>query len=270
MPDADIAFLKALAEEAGALLMTHFGRLKGYERKGARDLVTTADKEAEQLIVRRIRERFPEDAILAEESSNEEHGESRLWIVDPLDGTTNFVHGLPHFAVSIAWVIDGKPRLGCVYNPFLGECFSAESGGGAFLGGERVSVSGTAELSDAVLATGFHYQRESLPDSNVAHFSDLVMRVRGVRRLGSAACDLCYLAMGRYDGFWELELSPWDVAAGGLIAEEAGAKVSDFRGGDDWLYGRQILAAAPGLHAPMARVLGDADPTRLPGPLFRG
>jgi myo-inositol-1(or 4)-monophosphatase len=213
-------------------------------------------------VLARLRQAFPNDAILSEESLPDQKMAPRLWILDPLDGTTNFVHKLPHFAVSLAFYEGGAPVAGCVYNPLLAECYVAARGGGAFLNGARLSCSTQTELSECLLTTGFHYRLEQVNDNNLQHFIDLALQVRGVRRLGSAALDLCYTAEGRYDGFWELHLSAWDVAAGVLIAEEAGCRVSDFQGGDDWLFGGRLLAANPELHG---KVLGVLNRQRQPG-----
>ena len=262
--NADQVWLTDLSRAAGAVLLEHFGHVT-VEKKGARDLVTAADRAAERLILDGIRRRFPQDLILAEESCPDTTPRGRTWIVDPLDGTTNFVHGIPHFAVSIALVDNGVPLLGCVFNPALEECFSAAQDAGAFLGTQRLQVSHTQLLSEAVLCTGFHYRMELKADSNLQHFCDLAPLTRGLRRLGSAALDLCYAAAGRYDGFWELHLSPWDVAAGALVAKEAGAEVTDFRGGPDWLLGGEIVAANPAMAAALRAVLRNADPARLPG-----
>lgn len=266
----DIGFVEEIAREAGEVLLTHWGRLDAVEKKGARDLVTAADRESEAHVVARIRERFKDDAILAEEEHSTESAAPRLWIVDPLDGTTNFVHRIPHVAVSIAWCEEGQVTVGCVHNPVLDACYTALRGGGARLNGRPINASDTSQLSEALLATGFHYRREFQPDSNLQHFVDFGTQVRGLRRLGSAACDLCYVAEGRFDGFWELWLAPWDVAAGGLIAAEAGCKVTGFEGGDDWLFGRRIVAANPTLAPVIREVLASADPDRLPGPRWDG
>jgi myo-inositol-1(or 4)-monophosphatase len=160
--------------------------------------------------------------------------------------------------------------FGCVHNPILDECYTAARGGGAFLNGQPIRCGDTAELSESLLATGFHYRLESQPDSNLQHFVDLATRVRGIRRLGAAACDLCYVADGRFDGLWEPWLEAWDVAAGSLIAREAGCAVTDFDGGDDWLFGRRIVAANPRLAPQIRDALAATDADRLPGPAWDG
>ena len=264
-----LEFLEEVAREAGEILMRHHGRLSRVHKKGARDLVTEADREAERHILARICDRFPGDGIIAEESLPESRRAHRLWIIDPLDGTTNFVYRIPHFAVSIAFYLEGRPLLGCVFNQRLDECFTAARGGGAHKNGGRISCNGTTRLSEALLATGFAYRREEKADSNLQHFVDMVLLARGLRRLGSAALDLCYVAEGVLDGFWELHLSAWDVAAGALIAAEAGALVTDFDGEGEWLFGGRIVAAPAELSAEIRRVLLAADPRDLPGPLYR-
>lgn len=250
-----MAFIEEVSREAGAVLMQHYGKLTRVDKKGKRDLVTAADRGAEASVLARLRSAFPRDAILSEESLPDQRMAPRLWVLDPLDGTTNFVHKIPHFAVSLAFYEGGAPVAGCVFNPLLDECYRASRGGGAFLNGARLACSPQTDLSECLLTTGFHYKLEQMKDNNLQHFVDLALQVRGVRRLGSAALDLCYTAEGRYDGFWELHLAAWDVAAGVLIAREAGCRVSDFAGGDDWLFGGRVLAANPTLHQKVLDVL---------------
>jgi myo-inositol-1(or 4)-monophosphatase len=248
-------FVEEVAREAGSVLMKHYGKLTRVDKKGRRDLVTAADREAEAHVIARIHQAFPGDAILAEETRADQKMAPRIWILDPLDGTTNFVHRLPHFATSLGFFEGGEPAAACVHNPLLDECYTAARGKGARLNGVKISCSGQTDLKECLLTTGFHYRLEQLEDNNLQHFIDLALEVRGVRRLGSAALDLCYTADGRYDGFWELHLSAWDVAAGVLIAEEAGCRVTDFRGGAEWLFGGQVLAANPQLHAKVLEVI---------------
>ena len=268
MSDVSLGFVVEIAREAGEILFAAERNALQVEKKGHRDLVTQADKASEAQLIARIKAAFPHHRIIAEESQSldQDLAEGPTWILDPLDGTTNFVHGIPHVAVSVGFYESGVPQAACVLNPRLDECFAAERGKGATLNGAPILCSKTKALMDAVLATGFHYQRESLPNSNVEHFRDFIYKVRGMRRLGAASLDLCYVAAGRMDGFWELSLSPWDVAAGALVAAESGALVTDFEGGGSWLTGGQIVAANPSLHKEMMRVLGSADPDQLPGP----
>ncbi len=247
--------LEEMAREAGRILMTHFGRLADGEVdfKGKRDLQTVADRESESYLTGEIGRRFPDHGVLAEESFR---GDERatldsgqpVWIVDPLDGTTNFVHELPTFTVSLGVVDRDGPLAGAVFAPRLEEMFLAVRGEGARLNGRDLRVSSNAKLMDAVLATGFAYRVDEIAEDNLDHFCHLIPRTRAIRRFGSAALDLAYTAAGRFDGFWELHLSPWDVAGGACLIREAGGVVTDMKGGDDWLFGRHIVAASPALH----------------------
>ncbi|MBK8178902.1 MAG: inositol monophosphatase [Planctomycetes bacterium] len=242
------------ARDAGALLMEHFGRLRPEQvrsKQVERDLVTAADLASERLIVARLRQAFPEHAIEAEEETRDRpragDGAEWRWFLDPLDGTVNFVHQLPCFAVSLALYRGAIPQVGVVLAPRLGETFHAVRGKGAFLDGRPLSVSRTGELKHAILATGFPYRRDQ-PANNLENFGRFFHEIRGERRFGSAALDLCYVAAGRFDGYWELALSPHDVAAGALIVLEAGGRVSDAQGGQDWLRAGHIVASGPDLH----------------------
>lgn len=254
---------REIAEEAGAVLMRHHERLRPdqIDRKGRIDMVTVADHESEELIKQRLATAAPGHLIVAEESAPEAGAlpvdampaDVPRWYVDPLDGTTNFVRGFPFFAVSMACWLGGEPLAGVVHAPYLGETFYAARGEGAFLeerrqGTRRLAVTATDRLEDAILATGFHYDRKTLVANNVGNFTNLILDVRGVRRAGAAAIDLAYVAAGRLDGFWEPYLSAWDVAAGILLIREAGGVVTDFSGGDDYLHGRSLVAAGPALH----------------------
>jgi len=241
-----------LAQGAGELLLRSFGRLHrddATRKAGARrDLVSEADVAAENHLVERIP---AADDVLGEEGSARETGAARRWIIDPLDGTVNFLHGIPFWAVSVALVEDGALAEAAVHAPALGWTFAAARGRGATLNGEPVRVSGTAAIEDSILATGFAYRRNELPDHNFDNFEALGMRAAGVRRLGAAAIDLALVAAGRIDGFWELHLSPWDVAAGILLVREAGGRVTDFAGGEDLtalLDGRNLVATNGAIH----------------------
>lgn len=241
-----------LARRAGARLLEHFGRLDPAEirsKSAARDLVSVADLDSERCLVEGLRAAWPEHAIEAEEETHDAPAapDQPRWFLDPLDGTVNFVHGLPVFAVSMGLWQGDVPLVGVVHAPRLGETFRAVRGGGATLDGRPVRVSACAKLAEAVLATGFPYRRETLAHSNLENFQAFFYEVRGLRRMGSAALDLCYTAAGRYDGFWELHLSPHDVAAGGLIVREAGGRVADADGGEDWLRGGSLVASGPAL-----------------------
>jgi len=250
--DAALELAKSSALEAGGLLLDGFESLsdEGVRSKAvARDLVTDVDLASERLIVERIRSAFPEHAIEAEEEVRDAEDEERpRWIIDPLDGTINFVHGLPAFGVSVALYVGLVPQVGVVHLPRLGETYWAARGGGAHGPSGALRVRETSDLGDAVLATGFPYGRNELEHDNLANFGRFFYDVRGLRRMGSAALDLAYVAAGRLDGFWELHLGPHDVAAGALLVMEAGGVVTDADGGGGWLRGGHIVAAGPALH----------------------
>ncbi len=255
--ERDLETARALAEEAGRLLLAWRERLDDMEvgsKSAARDLVTEADLASERLLLEGLERAFPHDGVLAEESGRH-GGDGPAWYVDPLDGTVNFVHRLPMFAVSLARVVDGEPELAVVHLPLLGETFTARRGGGARLGRRPLQVSATDRLADALLATGFPYRRHVLLRNNLEEFVRLFLHQRGIRRMGSAACDLAYVAAARLDAFWELHLAPWDVAAGGLLVREAGGVVDAFRPGGDWLHGRNLLAGPAPLVAELRRLL---------------
>ena len=240
------------AEVAGDLLLSYYGQLRREhaERKGGRqrDLVTKADREAEKLLVDRIP---GSDDVLGEEGSLRLTGADRLWVIDPLDGTVNYLHGIPFWAVSIA-IIEGNELLaGIVHAPKLNQTFTALRGDGCRLNGDTVGVSASASIGEAIMATGFAYNRNEIPDNNLDNWARITLAAAGVRRMGAAALDLAYTACGRLDGFWELHLSPWDVAAGTLLVREAGGRVSDFSGAEDIdaiLEGRNIVASNGRIH----------------------
>jgi myo-inositol-1(or 4)-monophosphatase len=246
-----------LAREAGAIQRERYETAIRIDTKTASiDLVTEVDHACEALIIEGIRAGRPGDAILAEEGGGEDTpGAEWRWIVDPLDGTMNYAHGYPRFCVSIGIERAGVPTLGIVYDPLLDECFGATRGAGATLNDRPIRVSEEAELGRALLATGFAYDVHRSEDDNVDHFAHFVKRARGLRRDGSAALDLCYVAAGRFDGFWELKLHPWDVAAGNLIVEEAGGRTSDFQGAASAGDGRQTVASNGRVHDAMIEVL---------------
>lgn len=238
------------------------------QSKGARrELVTAADRAAEAIVVGGLLAAFPAHAMLAEEGVLTTQGQASkvadwTWIVDPLDGTTNYVHGLPHFAVAIALAYRNEPVVGVVHAPALGETFVGARGHGAkrvFADGREqvLQVTRTSHFGDALLATGFSYNRnEPGRDDNTGHVAAILPHCRDLRRLGSAELDLCYVAAGSYDGYWELYLAPYDVAAGAVLVREAGGCVSDWRGGQDWLFGQQVLATNGLLHDELRRRLG--------------
>lgn len=246
-----LAFVQKIARKAGAFLRTQQGHIRRQDiaRKSSwRDLVTKADIASERMLVKEIRAKFPKHAIFSEEETKEWDMDRPLWLIDPIDGTINFVHGHPHFAVSIGVYVGGKPKYGVVYNPIIDELFSAEVGKGATLNGKRIKVSTEKKLADSLLATGFPYLRNRIANNNLNNFSQLSLEVRGIRRIGVASLDLAYVACGRFDGFWELHLQPYDVAAGALIVREAGGKVTDFEAKDSWLRSGNIIATNGKIH----------------------
>ncbi len=248
---------EGIARDAGALLLEFDGRPLDIRMKGDIDLVTRADAASEALILGALRDRFPEHGILAEESgASGGVSAGRRWVVDPLDGTTNFAHGIPIWSVSIAVVDEaGVPEAGVVFDPTRGECFSAARGGGAFLDGEAIRISNADDLGSALLVTGFPYDIRTTDVDNLDHFARFMKRCRAVRRLGSAAIDLAWVAAGRFDAFWELKLHPWDVAAGFLLVEEAGGRVVRFDGDACDIWSDEILAGPEALLPAMSEVL---------------
>jgi myo-inositol-1(or 4)-monophosphatase len=239
--------MTTIAREAGALLMEYFNQHIKIEYKGEADLVTVADRKSEALIRERIRNRWPSHDILGEEEGLRDTGSEYRWYVDPLDGTTNFAHGFPVFCVSMALRYRDRTLAGVCYDPSRNELFAAESGQGASLNDAPIRVSKVSRLAESLLATGFpSHKRHKNP--NIHFYHQITLRTHGVRRAGSAALDLCSVACGRFDGFWEFNLNPWDTAAGVLIVEEAGGKVTDFAGGPFQLNSRETLASNRLIH----------------------
>jgi myo-inositol-1(or 4)-monophosphatase len=237
-----------IAREAGALLMEYFHNRVAVEYKGDADVVTEADRKSEALIRERIRSVWPSHDVLGEEQGLVDTGSEYRWYVDPLDGTTNFAHGFPVFCVSMALEHKGQRIAGVIYDPTRDELFSAERGNGAYLNGKKIQVSKVANLAECLVATGFpSHKRHKNP--NIFFYHHITLRTHGVRRPGSAALDLCSVACGRFDGFWEFNLNPWDTAAGVLIVQEAGGTVTDFRGGAFQLASRETLASNGLVHA---------------------
>ena len=248
--------LEHLAHAAGEILRASYGQRLQVDHKGVIDLVTDADHRSEAYLLGEIRSRFPGHKIFAEESGETAGADGQVWYIDPLDGTVNYAHGLPIFSVSIAFAVAGKMQFGVVYDPMRDECFSGQSGQGAWLNGQPLHVADTQILDHALLVTGFPYDIRTNPANNLDHYARFALRSQGVRRLGSAALDLCYVAAGRFDGYWELRMNAWDIAAGGLIAEQAGARVTNLVGKADYIAPPQsILAANPQLHQQMLAVL---------------
>ncbi len=244
------------ARRGGAVLRERWGQVRTIELKGGIDLVTDADRASEAALLEFLRGRFPGAAVLAEESGASGAGEGGLrFYVDPLDGTTNYAHGVPHFAVNVAVADAAGLAAGATYDPLRDELFTGGRGLGAFLGKERLRHSGRAALGGSLLVTGFPYDVHEKYEYPLALFGAFIRKARAVRRFGSAALDLAYVAAGRFDGFWELDLKPWDLAAGIVIAREAGATVVDLDGGERMLETGDIVSAAPALVAPMLAVI---------------
>ena len=251
----------AAAREAGGLLLGRLGRLRAIEYKGEVDLVTEADRESEAMLVRRLGALLPEASILAEEGTGTERDSELRWIVDPLDGTTNFAHGFPMFTVSIG-LEEGRDRLvGVVHDPTRAETFTAVRGAGARLNGEPIHVSATASLDRALLATGFPYDMRRTRRDNLTQFAAFAKLAQGIRRGGSASLDLCYVACGRLDGYWEEKLQPWDVAAGALMVEEAGGRVTGYFGEAFDPRARHLVGSNGRFHDAMVELLGGLEST---------
>ncbi len=245
--------LEAL-QTAGRIISKNFNKKKKITYKGDIDIVTETDKKAESAVIGVIEKNFPNDAILAEESGFKRKAKRR-WIIDPIDGTTNFFHSFPHVAVSIAYEEDEEILLGGVFDPVKNELFFAQKGKGAKLNGKKICVSETKKLSSSLLATGFPYDRKKYPDEYLKLFKLFMKTSMGIRRCGVASLDLCYVACGRIDGFWELKLKPWDTAAGILIVTESGGRVTNFKGKKFNIFMPEIVAANKNISREMTRLL---------------
>jgi myo-inositol-1(or 4)-monophosphatase len=243
------------ARSAGEILKEKFGKVQNIVKKGEIDLVTEADLAAEEVILEILRNHFPKDHILSEEAGTRDGSSGRTWIVDPLDGTTNFAHGFPLFGVSIALEVNKEIVLGIVYNSFMGEFFEAQKGQGAFLNGNPIHVSNAGKLSDALLSTGFPYDIRERSNRIFRRFQTMVISSQGVRRGGSAAVDLCYVAAGRLDAHWEENLKPWDTAAGAVIVLEAGGTLTTCEGLPFTPYLKSMVACTPMIHGEMVEAL---------------
>jgi myo-inositol-1(or 4)-monophosphatase len=253
-------FARNLARKAGGLLAEKFTRHNPVYYKGTIDLVTEADKMSEELILAEISRRYPDHGILSEESAAKNEQASMRWIIDPLDGTTNYAHGFPFFCVSIALEKEGVVVLGVVYDPIRDDLFSAGLGSGAYLNGKKLHVSSVNDLSHSLLATGFPYDIRVSPDNNLNYFNVMVKKAQAIRRPGAAALDLAYLAAGRFDGFWELKLKPWDTAAGSLLVREAGGVICDMAG-EKWnLFSPGLVASNGLIHGQMMEALNSSPP----------
>lgn len=254
------------AREAGQLLLELRSTDREIEKKGKVDLVTDADRESETLIREIIESNFPDHSFIAEEGTEASGDSEYLWLVDPLDGTTNYAHALPVYCVSMGLLKGNEIIAGCIYNPNLDECFTAEVGRGAFLNGKPIHVSKTDSLDDSLLATGFPYDIRETDDDNLKEFTAFYKRARAVRRAGAAALDLAYVACGRFDGFWEFKLSPWDIAAGILLVEEAGGRATSYSGDKYDIYKGELVASNGLIHNGMVEILrkvrGKVKPSR--------
>ncbi len=249
----------AAARQAGAVLKDGLSRPIEASLKGRREVVTTMDRASEELILRSIREAYPDDLIVAEESAPEPGESDRVWIVDPLDGTNNYAHRYPFFSIAIAVEELGQVASGVVYDPLRDELFVAERGRGATLNGAEIRVTSAGDLDEALVATGFPYDRSDATENNLANLNRFILAVRGIRRGGSAELDLAYVAAGRLDGFWEGGLKMWDVSAGGIIVREAAGTVTNFEG-EGWDHRRSDIVASNGhIHDEMIAIIGAAD-----------
>ncbi len=251
-----ISFLKNLITCAGDICRKEQNNLKSDDVafKNPKDLVTIIDKQVESFLIHEIKTRYPEHDVLGEETGRSGNKSRFLWIIDPIDGTTSFFHGQPFYSVSIALQKDGEIILGAVYAPALNQLFMGELGKGAYLNDMPINVSNTKNLIEAVMATGFACLRAGLKENNLVHFNKIVPKLRDIRRYGSAAIDLCYVACGKLDGFWEMQLNIYDIAAGALIVKEAGGNLSDFTGGKEFPE-KGIVAANSSLHPLLIKLL---------------
>jgi myo-inositol-1(or 4)-monophosphatase len=255
---------EGIVRQAGAVLMEGYGNVRHIQQKGVIDLVTEFDKRSEEVIISSIQQKFPDHAILAEESGHNKTVSEYQWVVDPLDGTTNFAHGIPIFSVSVALLKNNSPVVGVVYDPLRNEMFSAELGHGATLNNHPIHVSSQMDLEQAVISTGFPYDVRTNPRNNFAQFVQFQLRTQAVRHLASAALDCAWTAMGRLDGYWEFGVKPWDIGAGALIAREAGGRVTSVDGNENFLSDDSILVSNSLLHEQMLRVLSEGSEAPLP------
>jgi myo-inositol-1(or 4)-monophosphatase len=255
---------EAIARRAGAVVMEGFGHVGQVRRKGAIDLVTEFDQRSEEVIVSALQKEFPDHAILAEETGLHQRTSEYQWVVDPIDGTTNFAHGFPLFAISLGLLRGKVPVAGVVYDPRHDELFAAAQGRGATLNGRPIHVSSQAHLGQALLATGFAYDIRTNPRNNLAQFAQFQLRTQGVRRLGSAALDCAWTALGRLDGYWEFGIKPWDIGAGGLLVREAGGRATSTEGNEEFISTGTIVVSNGLLHEQILRVLREGDAAPLP------
>ncbi len=254
MNKACVRIAIAAAKESGLFIKRSVGRIGRVSYKGADNIVTDIDRRSEEMIIKRLLTAFPGHSVLSEERGTIDNASPYRWVIDPLDGTTNFAHAFPFFCVSIALEHRGETVLGVVYDPMRDELFYASRGSGAYLNASRVTVTKTAELSKSFLATGFSYGLRG-KRRNIRNFTNFLTRSLAIRRAGSAALDMCYVACGRFDGFWELDLHPWDNAAGALIVKEAKGSVTKFDGSQFTPYDKEVLATNGRIHKSMIRIL---------------
>jgi myo-inositol-1(or 4)-monophosphatase len=250
-----LQFAIQLGFEAGRIQKKYFQKTLSIMHKGDINLVTNVDIECESRILELLKENFPDDEVISEEKTNTYAAGKSRWIVDPLDGTTNYAHGYPFFCTSIGYEVKGEMVVGVIYNPIMDELFFARKGEGSFFNGEQIRVSAIEEIKQALLVTGFPYDVATNPKNNLNHWTALMMRAQALRRDGSAGLNLSYVAAGRFDGFWETQLSPWDMAAGVLIVREAGGTVTSLAGGPFSLFGGGILASNGRIHEQMLDVI---------------
>lgn len=258
MWEKEMETARLAALESGRILKELYGNISSISKKGEIDLVTEADLMSEKALIDAINSVFPNDWILTEETG--EHGEvsDRRWIIDPLDGTTNFAHSFPFFSVSIGFQVENDVVAGIVYNPCMDEFFEAEKGKGALLNKEPIGVSDKNSLEESLAGTGFPYDIHENPDAVLEYLKRMIVRVQGVRRAGAASIDLCYVAAGRLDGFWEQGLKPWDTAAGSIIVQEAGGIITDYAGNPYNPFLESTLASCPGIHSKMLEALDNS------------
>ena len=259
-----LQLVEMIARQAGVVLMEGYGNVRHIQQKGAIDLVTEFDKRSEEIIISSIQQEFPDHAILAEESGPNNRISEYQWVIDPLDGTTNFAHGIPIFSVTIGLLRNNSPVVGVAYDPLRNEMFSAELGQGATLNNNPIHASSRMALGQAVISTGFPYDLRTNPRNNLAQFAQFQLRTQAVRHLGSAALDCTWTAMGRLDGYWEFGVKPWDVGAGALIVREAGGRVTSVDGDENFLSDDSIVVSNSLLHEQMLRVLSEGNEAPLP------
>ena len=261
-----LQLVETIARQAGSVLREGYGNVHHIQQKGAIDLVTEFDKRSEEIIISAIQREFPDHAILAEESGRNEITSEYQWVIDPLDGTTNFAHAIPIFSVTLCLLRNNFPIIGVTYDPLRDEMFSAESGRGATLNDRPIHVSSQTNLDQAVISTGFPYDLRTNPKNNFAQFIQFQLRTQAVRHLASAALDCAWTAIGRLDGYWEFGVKPWDIGAGVLIVREAGGRVTSTDGDENFLSNETILASNGLLHDQMFRVLREGEQAPLPQP----